>query len=96
VITEEQSFYWSIYQILSYPAVWLCFLLSGVMAVIPDILIKIVENTIEEYSKSNELKRVNNLDKASTDLPKAIKEQRRKRDCKALNFLDFSNKFPTS
>jgi hypothetical protein len=81
VLTEDQSFFWTVYQILSYPAVWLCFLLSSVVSVIPDLLIKIVENTISDYNQSTELKRVRSFDKVSQEVPKLKKEQSRKRDC---------------
>jgi hypothetical protein len=46
-ITEGQSFYWVFYVILSYPPVWLCFPLSSVTALTPDILIKLAENLAE-------------------------------------------------
>lgn len=61
-ITEEQSFYWVQFKILSYPSVWLCFVLSSSIAIIPDILINFFENVFLnkkekfENEKSDELK----------------------------------------
>jgi hypothetical protein len=91
VLTEEQSFFWDIYQILSYPAVWLSFLISGVIAILPDIIIKILENTVHDHREAEKLKRMNH--KADTELPKMMREWHRKRDCNTkMIYIDINFK----
>ena len=93
VVTEGQSYFWSIYQIFSYPTVWLCFFLSAAIAIIPDIFIKIIENTVIEFREAKKLKRMQNMDKANEDISKSFKERTRKRDCNIFYLLFIFDEF---
>jgi hypothetical protein len=33
-LTEDQAFFWNIYQALTYPSVWLCFIISSTIAMV--------------------------------------------------------------
>ena len=80
VITEQQSFFWSMYTIFSRPALWFCLGLTAVTAIIPDIIIKLTENSINAWKmlkEENFEKKIKS--KAFNDVPEHWKEQERKR-----------------
>ena len=80
VITEQQSFYWSMYTIFSRPALWFCLVVTAVTAIIPDIIIKLTENSINAWKMLNEenfQKKIKS--KAFNDVPEHWREQERKR-----------------
>ncbi len=78
VFTEEQNFYWIFYQIFSYPITWFCFLITAVVAIIPDLIIKIIENLREELEiRKGENKYTNS--KTLNDVPRNFSERKRKR-----------------
>lgn len=86
IITEDQRFYWVIFHILGYPSVWMLFLLSAVICVLPDLVIKMIENVVtfqavkraeaEVVDKLTELRHSRHL----TDVPEHYREQARKRE----------------
>lgn len=65
----------------SYPSVWLCFLISSSVAIIPDIFIRILENVVNEIrQKIKEAKAMELREKFLNDVPKHFKDQMRKRE----------------
>ena len=44
VFTMEQSMFWVYFRVLSRPDTWLCFLLTSVLALAPDLCLKVIEN----------------------------------------------------
>jgi hypothetical protein len=46
-LTEDQSLYFAFFDLLSQPSVWFCILVCVMAALLPDIIIKTIENTIE-------------------------------------------------
>lgn len=52
---------WSFYQILSYPSLWLAFLLISGTALLPDVLIKTLENVIEKNRRLGRETSISNL-----------------------------------
>jgi hypothetical protein len=80
-VTENQSFFWIFFQLFSYPTIWLCFLLSAALAVIPDVLIKIVENLLNErYLRKKAEKLAKYQSRFLKDVPDHFKDQHRKRE----------------
>ncbi|RNA08274.1 putative phospholipid-transporting ATPase IF isoform X1, partial [Brachionus plicatilis] len=79
-LTEEQSLYWALFSILSYPSVWLCFLVSSSIAMIPDIILHLFENVYQDYKLEMSEKKSNLVSKKCDDsLPRELSEQRKKR-----------------
>ena len=98
LITEEQRFYWVLYQLLSYPSVWMLFILTTAIALIPDLVIKIAENVIgDEKIRKVETEFIDRLSQMRhsrhlSDVPEHYQEQARKRDSEIL-ILGFNNRF---
>ena len=58
-ITDGQSLYWEYYNMFSHGPMWFCFLLIAITSLIPDIVIKVVENL-----RDSELVRKEKLEEA--------------------------------
>jgi hypothetical protein len=82
IFTEEQSFFWVVYKLLSHPVSWLILLLSAVTALIPDICLKVAENfyhTIQEEKLRIKLSLNDRKDSYIRGVPNKLEEQKRKR-----------------
>ena len=79
VITEDLSLYRIFSEFLSYPVIWLFFLLSASIAVIPDVIVKIFENMIFERQQRRREEKLALLKNKCMDVPRNFKEQQRKR-----------------
>lgn len=51
-LTEDQSLYFAFFDLLSQPSVWFCIVVSVIAALLPDIIVKTIEN-ITERKKLN-------------------------------------------
>ena len=76
--TDDQSLYWVFYRVLSLPTTWLCFGLTAITALIPDICYKAIENMVYELKQITKRKFKQKL-ACYRDLPENHEEQRRKR-----------------
>ena len=66
-------------EFLSYPAIWLFFLLTASIAVIPEVIVKIIENLIFEWQQRKREEKLALLKNKCMDVPKNYKAQQRKR-----------------
>ena len=101
VLTEEQSLFWTYYTILSYPSVWISLLFTSIVAIIPDIVLKVNEN-FEQTRRASKTKamtssfRVSVEDKTTrerllNDVPKKFRLQQQKKRCKKQTVFYFNN-----
>jgi hypothetical protein len=64
-ITDGQSLYWEYYNMFSHGPTWFCFLLIAITSLIPDIIIKVVENLrdteLVRKEKLEEARRMRNI-----------------------------------
>jgi hypothetical protein len=60
ILTEDQSLYFTYYVLLSSATVWLTILLASVIAIIPDIILSVIED-VRENRLFEKLERMNNL-----------------------------------
>lgn len=76
--TDGQNLYWVFYRILSLPSTWLCFGLTCLTALIPDICYKVIENMVYEFKQLSKRKFKEKL-ACYRDLPDNYEGQKRKR-----------------
>lgn len=84
--TDGQSLYWVFYRILSLPSTWLCFGLTCLTALIPDICYKVIENMVYEFKQLSKRKFKEKL-ACYRDLPDNYEGQKRKRYGRKMSLL---------
>jgi len=66
-------------EFFTYPIVWIFFFLVAIIAVIPDIVVKIIENFFFERQLRKKEEKLALLKNKCSDVPKSFKEQQCKR-----------------
>jgi hypothetical protein len=76
-------------EFFTYPIVWIFFILVAIIAVIPDLVVKIIENLFFERQLRKKEEKLALLKNKCSDVPKSFKEQQRKR--KGINNINYED-----